>query len=112
MNSEKYYKVFVSSTYEDLHEERLCVMHSLLELNCIPTGMELFPATDDGQWAYLQRIIDKCDYYVLIVAGRYGSEASIGISYTEMEYRYALEKKKPIISVSYTHLTLPTIYSV
>ena len=94
----KFYQVFVSSTFEDLHDERLSVMHSLLELNCIPTGMELFPAADDEQWEYIKRVIDQCDYYLLIIAGRYGSVAPTGLSYTEMEYRYALGQKKPIIS--------------
>jgi len=37
------YHVFVSSTYEDLREERREVMQALLALDCIPTGMELFP---------------------------------------------------------------------
>jgi Domain of unknown function (DUF4062) len=41
---EKRYQIFVSSTYEDLQEERREVMQSLLKMNCIPTGMELFPA--------------------------------------------------------------------
>ena len=42
--AEKRYQVFVSSTYEDLQEERREVMQALLELDCIPAGMELFPA--------------------------------------------------------------------
>jgi hypothetical protein len=46
---EKKYQVFVSSTYRDLSEERQEVMQALLELDCIPVGMELFPATDDDQ---------------------------------------------------------------
>ena len=36
------HQVFVSSTYEDLQKERQEVMHVLLELDCIPSGMELF----------------------------------------------------------------------
>ena len=51
------YQVFVSSTYEDLHEERREVMQALLALDCIPTGMELFPAADDDSWTHIQRFI-------------------------------------------------------
>jgi len=40
---EKRYQVFISSTFEDLQEERQEVMRALLELDCIPAGMELFP---------------------------------------------------------------------
>jgi hypothetical protein len=95
---DKKYQVFVSSTYSDLLEERQEVMQALLELDCIPVGMELFPAADDDQWTLIKGLIDDCDYYVLIQAGRYGSIGPDGKSYTQMEYEYALEKKLPIIS--------------
>lgn len=87
---EKRYQVFVSSTYDDLLDERQEVMQALLELDCIPSGMELFPAADDDQWTLIKRVIDYCDYYV--VAGRYGSCGPDGKSYTEMEYEYAVSK--------------------
>ena len=95
---DKQFQVFVSSTYEDLQEERQEVMHALLELNCIPSGMELFPAANESQWSVIKRVIDDCDYYILIVAGRYGSVAHDGISYTEREYHYAESRGKPVIS--------------
>lgn len=95
---DKRYQVFVSSTFEDLQEERKEVMQALLELDCIPAGMELFPASSDDQWSLIKRVIDDCDYYVLIIGGRYGSENERGISYTQMEFEYALSKNKPIIS--------------
>lgn len=94
---EKKYQVFVSSTYTDLVHEREAVTKAILELGCIPSGMELFPAANDEQWELIKRVIDECDYYLVIVAGRYGSCAPNGIGYTEMEYRYALERKKPVI---------------
>lgn len=95
---EKRYQVFVSSTFKDLEDERQEVMHALLELDCIPSGMELFPAANETQWNLIKKLIDDCDYYVLIVGGRYGSVGSEGISYTEMEYRYAIESGKPTIA--------------
>jgi len=95
---EKRYQVFVSSTYQDLQEERQEVMHALLELDCIPAGMELFPAANESQWSLIKRVIEDCDYYVLILGGRYGSCGPEGLSYTEMEYRYALEIGKPTIA--------------
>lgn len=95
---DKRYQVFVSSTYEDLQEERKEVMQALLELDCIPAGMELFPASNDDQWTLIKRVINDCDYYLLIIGGRYGSTNEKGISYTQMEFEYALEIGKPIIS--------------
>lgn len=97
-SEEKRYQVFVSSTYLDLVEERREVMQALLELDCIPAGMELFPASDETQWELIERVIDQSDYYVLIIGGRYGSVDKEGLSYTEREYRYALQQEIPIIS--------------
>lgn len=95
---QKKYQVFVSSTFEDLQAERQEVIHALLELDCIPSGMELFPAADEDQWSLIKGVIDDCDYYIVIIGGRYGTLGPKGLSYTEMEYRYALEKGKPIIA--------------
>ncbi len=94
----KRYQVFVSSTFTDLQAERQEVMQALLELECIPAGMELFPAANESQWALIKKVINDCDYYVLIIAGRYGSKSPRGVSYTEKEYKYAKLCKKPILA--------------
>lgn len=87
---DKRYQVFVSSTYADLQQERQKVIQALMEMDCIPAGMEIFPAADEEQWEFIKRVIDDCDYYLLIIGGRYGSLTAEGISYTEMEYDYAM----------------------
>ena len=69
----KRYQVFISSTFVDLKAERLAVLNQLLSINCIPVGMELFPAADEEQFAYIKKLIDESDYYVVIIAGRYAS---------------------------------------
>src|SRR5262245_58370020 len=94
---DKRYQVFVSSTYEDLIEERQEVMQALIKNHCIPAGMELFPAADESIWGWIRKVIDECDYFITIVAGRYGSEGPDGRGYTQMEYEYALSQKKPIL---------------
>jgi hypothetical protein len=94
---ERRYQVFVSSTFKDLEDERRAVMQALLELNSFPAGMELFPASTDDQWTLIQRVIDDCDYYLVIVGGRYGSMDAQGISYTEKEYDYAVQSKKTVL---------------
>lgn len=100
---DKRYQVFVSSTYEDMQAERQEVMHALLELDCIPAGMELFPAANEDQWTLIKQVIDDCDYYIVIIGGRYGSTDKDGVSYTEKEYRYAIEKGKPVIGFLHRH---------
>jgi sugar-specific transcriptional regulator TrmB len=97
MISQVRYQVFVSSTYEDLREERQQATQAVLETSCFPSGMELFPASDDTQWELIKRVIEESDYYVVIVAGRYGSLGAEGISYTEMEYDYAIERGIPVL---------------
>ena len=57
-----------------------------------------FPASNDDQWTVIKRDIDECDYYLLIVAGRYGSTDKDGSGYTEKEYDYAVSVKKPVIA--------------
>lgn len=95
---ERRHQVFVSSTFSDLIEERRQVMLALLQLDCIPAGMELFPASTDDQWTIIQKVIDDSDYYVLVVGGRYGSTTKQGLSYTESEFDYALSAGKPILA--------------
>ncbi|MCG2798859.1 MAG: DUF4062 domain-containing protein [Cellulomonas sp.] len=96
-SAEARHQVFVSSTYVDLIEERRTVIQALLELDCIPAGMELFPAADADQWTLIREVIDLSDYYVVIVGGRYGSVSASGISFTEMEYDYAVSKGIPVL---------------
>ena len=95
---DKRYQVFISSTYSDLKDERSLVMKSIMDLDCIPAGMELFPAIDEEQFEFIKKIIDDCDYYILIIGGRYGSMTESGISYTEMEFDYAMSKEIPVIA--------------
>jgi len=94
---ERRYQVFVSSTFTDLIVERREVIEALLELDCIPAGMEMFPASTDSQWDLIKHVIDESDYYVVIIGNRYGSIADVGVSYTEQEYDYALSQGKPIL---------------
>lgn len=99
---EKKYQIFISSTYTDLVEERKKVRDTILSMLHFPVGMEIFGAADEEQWEIIKDTIDSSDYYVLLVAHRYGSiienGPDAGISYTEKEYRYAKEKGIPILA--------------
>ena len=100
---ERKYQIFVSSTYEDLKDERKEVVQAILKCNCIPAGMELWPASSKSQWEIIKSVIDESDYYLLIIAGKYGSEGMDDdgkkIGYTEMEFDYAMKTGKPIIAL-------------
>lgn len=97
MATDRKYQIFISSTYQDLKEQRAAVAAACLRQGHIPIGMEQFNATDRTQWEAVQKAIDLCDYYAVIVADRYGSivKGKNGISYTECEYNYAQKKKIP-----------------
>jgi hypothetical protein len=93
------YQVFISSTFLDLEGARSKVTWELLKAGHIPVGMENFSAADERGWRTIQRTIDTSDYYVLLIGGRYGTfDESIGMSWTEREYRYAKEKGVPVLA--------------
>lgn len=99
---EKKYQIFISSTYEDLIEERRKVQDTILSMYQFPIGMEMFSADDKEQWEIIQETIDSSDYYVLIIGHRYGSiiknGEDAGISYTQKEFRYALKQNIPVLA--------------
>lgn len=95
---DKRYQVFISSTYLDLREERQAVSQALLRSDCFPAQMENWGAMDAEQMEAIKPIIDESDYFLVISAGKYGSiHPETGLSYTEMEYDYAMSIGKPII---------------
>lgn len=95
---DKRYQIFISSTYKDLVEERRATSEAIIRLGCFPAGMELFPASSKSQFEYIKQVIDNSDYYILILAGKYGSMYDKSISYTEMEFNYAKKQGIPILA--------------
>ncbi len=97
---EKKLQVFVSSTYLDLKKERQGAVQAILKSGHIPAGMELFTAGSESQLETIKRWIDEADIYMLILGGRYGSlEPVTSLSYTEIEYDYAVTTGTPFFSV-------------
>jgi len=101
IRADKKYTVFISSTYKDLIKPRERLVWACLEGGDIPLGMETFPASSDNAWTVIQRTIFQSDFYVVVSAWRYGElvPGGGGLSYTEREYEYAKELKKPIIGL-------------
>src|SRR5271157_4997184 len=93
-------QVFVSSTYSDLVDDRLAAIEAILAAGHIPAAMEQFSPGDETAWEKIQRWVDESDCYILILGGRYGSiEPNSKKGYAQLEYEYALEKKKPFFSL-------------
>lgn len=96
------HQIFISSTYEDLKTERAEISKVILESNNIPRSMEQFPASSMKQIDFIKKVIDECDYLILIIGHRYGQTFEISegrsISYTEWEYDYAKSRDTPILT--------------
>src|ERR1700691_6033112 len=92
-------QIFLSSTYEDLVDERLTAIEAILAAGHIPAAMEQFSPGDETAWERIRAWIDESDGFILILGGRYGSIEPISRkSYVELEYEYALGKKKPFFA--------------
>jgi hypothetical protein len=70
----------------------------------LPVGMEIFSGASQTQWDFIKSNIDFCDFMIVILSGRYGSlntspGADNTISFTHSEYRYAIEKKMPVVAM-------------
>lgn len=106
---DKRYQVFLSSTYTDLKEERQEVISALIKRKCFPIAMEYFPAMSRKSIDYIKDAIRECDFYILIIAGRYGSSKDEnGVSLTEIEFDYAQELKIPTNIYMYDGPALPS----
>ena len=102
MEQEKVYSIFVSSTYTDLKDERIKAMNTIVSMGHIPVGMEQFPAAPIAAFDYIKQLIDKSDYYLLLLAGKYGTIIEQeDKSYTQMEYEYAMSVGVPVIFLTY-----------
>lgn len=99
---EKKYQIFISSTYNDLKEERKKVSDAILRMQHFPVGMEIFGANNNDSWSVITKTIDNTDYYILIIGDKYGSITKDDngnlISFTEKEYKYAKSKNIPILA--------------
>jgi hypothetical protein len=99
------YQVFLSSTYKDLRREREKITAALLRMNCFVAGMEVFPASSESAWDSVKKIIEQCDYYLVVTAGKYGSvDPASKRSFTEREYDHAIANGIPTLACVYDDL--------
>lgn len=94
---QKMYSAFISSVYESLRDERGLVIDALLDHNMFPVGMEHFTASTTRQFRDIEERIELSDFFILILGSRYGSCDESGMSWTEREYRYAVQREKEIL---------------
>lgn len=95
----KVYTAFISSAFSSLRSERNTVIDSLLDLRILPIGMEHFTVSTNGEFSDIEELIDESDFFVMLMGKNYGSCDKNGISWTEREYEYAIEKGKPAVVI-------------
>ena len=92
------WRIFVSSTKEDLIPYREAVETVLTGMEHIPLGMEYFVSSPDSPIVCLATV-RRSQLYIVIVGMRYGSiEEGSGKSFTELEYDEAVKNKIPVLA--------------
>ncbi len=100
--SEKRYHVYIStSVWDDVKPERLKLENTLLNLGVFP--WEFNEPRTSLNTALARRQIDDCDYVIFLLGGRYGDLSASGISYMHLDFLYAMNKQKNIISFVDAH---------
>lgn len=95
----KKYGIFISSTFNEMHDEREATINAIWDCGHIPIGMETF-RPGKLKWDTITKAIDEADIYLLILGGRYGDiEKGEEYSYIEREYRYAESKNMPVMTL-------------
>ena len=105
MSDKKIYTAFISSVFEGMKDERNSVIDALLDEKIYPFAMEHFAIASSEEFEDLKKLIDASDFFILLLGDTYGSiDPDSQLSWTEREYRYAMETKKNIFSISYPKL--------
>ena len=98
---------FLSSTYEDLKNERHEAMKAIADLGCKCIARENFIVSADNYREVLS-MIDASDKIIFLIGAKYGSvDERSGKSWTELEIEYAAGKGKSICAIklpAYTEL--------
>jgi hypothetical protein len=98
----KKYHIFVSSTLDDLKNERQALCRVIFELGHIPVCMDSVDITEKTGWRIVKKNIAESDYFVSLVAHRYGRlpEGPGGkASATEIEYAQAIRARVPVLAL-------------
>jgi hypothetical protein len=91
-------RIFLSSTYQDLVDEREAAAASLAaEFEVV--RMENFGSRDEVPIETCLQAVESCDVYVLILGHRYGTiHPEYQLSYTQVEHERAMECGIPVLA--------------
>jgi len=96
-----HYRIYISSTYEDLKDYREVVYRTLRQMGHDVIAMEDYVAGDDRPLDAGLKVVAECGIYIGIFAWRYGYVPEENNpehrSVTELEYRHARALGKPCL---------------
>src|SRR5437016_8352380 len=96
-------RIFISSTMEDLENERAIIVERLKAMNFEPVNAEAILPNGATSMGRISEEIESCHVMVLLSGGRYGwipksgPLSKEGVSVTEGEYRAAKAIGLPIL---------------
>jgi hypothetical protein len=94
---------FISSTFQDLSEERKAVAYILHNRGLNVNALDVIPASNNTSKKEIVNGIRQSDFIILIIGDRYGSinpklTGNSTISITWWEYKRAISFGKPVLS--------------
>jgi hypothetical protein len=92
------YHVFISSTPDDLKNERTVLTRLIWEMGHIPVCPDDFDITNEDDRRVIKRLIGDCDYFLALTAHKYGPVVD-GVSGTEIEYACAVKLGIPVLGL-------------
>lgn len=97
-------RAFISSTMEDLGNERRAVVQQLKSMGIEPINAEDMPPVGRSSWDSIHSEIDQCHLFIVILGDRYGWEpdsgygAGTGLSVTHLELQAARRGSKLVLA--------------
>lgn len=96
-------RVFISSTMEDLQNERAAVVRRLQRMGLEPVHAETITPTGGSSWEVIAQRMKECHICLLILGERYGWSPSTGYgagqgkSVTHLEFDHAISLGIPVL---------------
>lgn len=98
MRTEKY-QVFISSPFRKLKAERKAAVESVVNWGQIPIALENFSARASKDYQVIEKAIDECQIYILILGHTCGSlMPDQAQTYTEYEFDKAVAKGMDVLA--------------
>ncbi len=93
------FRVMISSTVEDLQQERKAVDEAIASLEGQRFRSEMMGSEPGTPRQVCEEMARTCDIFVLIIGARYGHETTDGVSVVECEYNAAFRQDRDKILV-------------